>query len=207
METDSFETDLRQALSRRAAEVPVEAIERLRHQHYRPRTAGRARIAGVGLVGAAAVVLATTVAYSGSTPDSHPNSAPDSRPAKAQLADWTVTRQADGTVHIAIRELGDLAGLQSKLRAAGVPASVSTAGNPVCVRYPLSATQSRLVLKFPNSQALYLGPSHLPFVRGASTLTIHESAMPSGMGVEIIAYGDRVAVIRLVRASQECTGS
>lgn len=70
METDSFEADLRQALSRRAAEVPGEAIERLRHQHYRPRTAGRAKIAGVGLAGAAAAVLAVTVAYPGSTPAS-----------------------------------------------------------------------------------------------------------------------------------------
>ena len=74
METGSFEADLRQALSRRAAEVPGEAIERLRHQHYRPRTAGRAKIAGAGLAGAAAAVLAITVAYPGSTPGRTPGS-------------------------------------------------------------------------------------------------------------------------------------
>jgi hypothetical protein len=87
METDSFEADLRQALSRRAAEVPAEAIERLRHQHYRPRTAGRAKIAGVGLGGAAAAVLAITVAYSGSTPGTPPVSSASS----AQLTAYQTT--------------------------------------------------------------------------------------------------------------------
>jgi hypothetical protein len=88
METDSFEADLRQALSRRAAEVPGEAIERLRHQHYRPRTAGRAKIAGVGLAGAAAAVLAITVVYPGSTPASTTAS---SSASSAQLTAYQTT--------------------------------------------------------------------------------------------------------------------
>jgi hypothetical protein len=90
METDSFEADLRQALSRRAAEVPGEAIERLRHLHYRPRTAGRAKIVGAGLAGAAAAVLAITVASSGSTHAS-PGSAPASSASPAQLTAYQAT--------------------------------------------------------------------------------------------------------------------
>jgi len=91
METDSFEADLRQALSRRAAEVPGEAIERLRHQHYRPRTAGRAKIAGAGLAGATAAVLAITVAHSGSTPSSTPSSTPASSASSTQLTAYQTT--------------------------------------------------------------------------------------------------------------------
>jgi hypothetical protein len=213
METNSLEADLRQALSRRAAEVPEEAIERLRNQRYRPRATARARIAGAGLSGAAAAaaaaVLAITVAHSGSTPASRPGSARESIPARAQLADWTVTRQADGTVDITIRHLGDLAGLQSKLRAVGVPATIVTLATltPGCVTYPLTATQSQQVFQFPNSQTLYIGPSHLRFIRGATTVAINEPAMPKGMGVQILARADKLSLLRAVRASQECTGS
>ena len=95
METDSFEADLRQALSRRAAEVPGEAIERLRHQHYRPRTAGRAKIAGVGLAGAAAAVLAITVAHPGSTPGRTPASS--ASPAQLTAYQTTVLAKAHVT--------------------------------------------------------------------------------------------------------------
>jgi len=53
---------------------------------------------------------------------------PPGRPAghqpTTQLAAWTVVRQADGTVSITIRKFRDPAGLQRKLRADGVPASV-----------------------------------------------------------------------------------
>jgi DNA-directed RNA polymerase specialized sigma24 family protein len=45
---------------------------------------------------------------------------------------------ADGLVDVTIRELRDPAGLQSKLRADGVPASVTFSGqpNPSCRPYP-----------------------------------------------------------------------
>ncbi len=46
--------------------------------------------------------------------------------------------RADGTIAVTIRELRDPAGLQSRLRADGVPASVSFFGqqNPSCRPYP-----------------------------------------------------------------------
>jgi hypothetical protein len=71
--------------------VPGEAIERLWHQHYRPRTAGRAKIAGVGLAGAAAAVLAITVAYSGSTSGSTPSSTAAPSASSAQLTAYQTT--------------------------------------------------------------------------------------------------------------------
>jgi hypothetical protein len=59
-------------------------------------------------------------------------------PAGAVLAAWTVTKLADGKISVTIRELKDPAGLQSTLRADGVPASVTFASqqNPACRPYP-----------------------------------------------------------------------
>jgi hypothetical protein len=118
MKTDAFEDDLRQALAQRAAEVPGEAVDRLRNGNYRPRSRNRVRVAGAGVVTAAAVSAA--VAVTALLPASHQ----PSHPVHAQLAAWTVSKQADGTVLVTIREFRDRAGLQRKLRADGIPASV-----------------------------------------------------------------------------------
>jgi hypothetical protein len=52
----------------------------------------------------------------------------------AQLTAWTVTKQADGTISVTVRELSDAAGLQHSLRADGVPATVTfeSQQNPAC---------------------------------------------------------------------------
>jgi hypothetical protein len=61
METDELEADLRQALARRAAEVPQTSIDLLRRGTYRPRARNRMTLAGAGLVAAtAAAVVAVT---------------------------------------------------------------------------------------------------------------------------------------------------
>jgi hypothetical protein len=54
MNTDAFETDLRQALGRRAAQVPGEAIQRLERRYYWPPSRARRAMAAAGLVSAAA---------------------------------------------------------------------------------------------------------------------------------------------------------
>ena len=54
MKTDAFETDLRQALGRRAAQVPGEAIQRLERRDYRPRSRPRRAMAAAGPAAAAA---------------------------------------------------------------------------------------------------------------------------------------------------------
>lgn len=194
METDSFETDLRQALSRRAAEVPYEAIERLRHRRYQPRTAGRAAAASAGLAGVVAVAaaVAVSVAHLGS----HPASTQGGHQIQAQLAAWTVSRHADGTVDVAIREVNDPARLQAKLGADGVPASVSATGNQACEAYPANATTFGHVFKFQPGQ-----PVH------GATLVIHPSALPSGAGVEISGQEASSVAFRLIRVSRGCTGN
>jgi hypothetical protein len=56
----------------------------------------------------------------------------------ARLTAWAVTRQADGDISVTIRQLKDPAGLQATLRADGVPASVTFAGQQdrACRPYP-----------------------------------------------------------------------
>ena len=49
------------------------------------------------------------------------------------LTAWTVDKRADGTVYVRINQLRDPGGLQRKLRADGVPASV-VFGNPMNVQ-------------------------------------------------------------------------
>jgi hypothetical protein len=61
-----------------------------------------------------------------------------SRQPTIKLTAWTVTKLADGYISVTIRELKDPSGLQSTLRADGVPSSVTFAGQPnrACRAYP-----------------------------------------------------------------------
>jgi hypothetical protein len=175
----------------------------------------RARRFLPGVAAAAAVAAGTALAVSMLAPASH-------QPT-AQLAAWTVVRQADGTVAVTIRQFRDPAGLQRELRADGVPASVIF--NP---KLPPHAPFRDLFRVKNNPCHAYSGGQGqlLKVVRGGrphplqerSTVSvIHLSALPSGAGVQFIAtpntgYLDssqkRFALgVLLVQASQQCTGS
>ena len=191
----------------------------------RGRTA-RARRRIPALAGALAVAAAAALAVSPLLPGTHQAASP--QPA-AQLAAWTVTKQADGTIRVTIRELRNPAGLQSKLRADGVPASVTLIGqeNPSCRRYPASPgllqkviTRTFEVLPTPRQGP----PANMPDqVLSLVVVTlIHPSALPSGTGVQLattftllppvvanggvenVAHGD--VEQGLVYASAQCTG-
>ncbi len=64
--------------------------------------------------------------------------APASHQPAVQLTAWTVVTQANGNVVVTIRELRNPGGLQHKLRADGIPASVifSHHQNPVMPALP-----------------------------------------------------------------------
>jgi hypothetical protein len=211
--------------------TPLDAI-------VRNGRARRRRHRLTGLTGAMAVpagmALAVTALASSGHPASqsgHPASQsghPASHPLIARLAAWTVAKQANGDIKITIRKLSDPSGLQSTLRADGVPANVSssTQPDPSCQPYPMS-------------QALFTSVYHAQkgVGSGNTVLVIHPSALPSGAGVQIGASVDgragddsphqvvgnqtvhqpvhRVAALAdntvlrvgLVYASQQCTGS
>ena len=94
-----------------------------------------------------------------------------SHSTRVQLAAWTVARQANGDVDVTINQLKDPAGLQSTLRADGLPASVSFSGPMVgasCQPYAASRGTLRTVAQFHRD-----------------SLAIDPSALPSGIGVAI----------------------
>lgn len=155
----------------------------------------RRRIPGLaaGLAAVAAAVLAVTGLLPGLPATSQPG---------IHLSAWTVAKHADGTVYIRINQLRDPAGLQRTLRADGVPASV-VFGNPPNVELKpcqwYHGNHAGLLPQVVPSMAP--GPGH-------AILAIRPSALPAGAGVQIITMASlsRIAV-RLVAASQECTGS
>jgi hypothetical protein len=217
MLTDELEDELRRTLARTAADFESldQARQRLLQRDYHPRRGNRRLAAGI-TAGAAGVAVVLSLGLSGVFGSA---SHQPSHPAHAQLADWTVLKQADGTVVVKIREFRDPAGLQSRLRADGVPASVTFnpanlvgkgpwaivhfKGNP-CQEYSGGEGQAQNVVT---------GGS--PFTVG---MFVHPSAIPSGAGVQFVVSrnvgyyspqrgGSMDLFEWLVQPSPQCTGS
>jgi hypothetical protein len=154
------------------------------------------------------------------------------RPATTHLAAWTVTKLADGNVSVTIRELTDPAGLQSTLRADGIPASVTFRGqqNPACRPYPGGTIPQppeppspllRQVFPKPYGDLL---PAHLSpgwskapgngspppasLPAGQTVIVIAPSALPANAGVQIGATPGAhwIGPVQVVSASPQCTG-
>ncbi len=175
-----------------------------RGDRRRRRTITRRSLGGLSVaVVAAAAVLAVTALLPAGSPPNHP--------AGAQLAAWTVAKQPDGNVAVTIRELRDPAGLQSTLRADGVPASVRffpshDRRNPCRAYNAGQGLQGKVVHS--------LHPGRLR--ERSIFLIIHPSALPPGAGVglqvtnsagDVHRPGDRRLGVALVQASPQCTGS
>ncbi len=183
-----------------------------------------------GLTAAVAIMGGTALAVTALAPSGYTASQsghPASHPRTAQLAAWTVAKQANGDIMVTIRQLSDPSGLQSTLRADGIPASVTSLGqrDPSCQLYPMTQALFTSIYQAQNAGGT-----------GNTVLIIHPSALPSGAGVQIGAatgqqVGDRrlqedgnqtvhlpvhrvaapatnVALrVGLVYVSQQCTGS
>ncbi len=158
MNDDTLMTAVREPFTAVHMDTPVEQI-------LRRGRAVRARRRILGLAGAAALIAGAVVAVTALLPASHP--------AGAQLAAWTVTRQANGMIDVTVRDLRDAARLQSTLRADGVPASVTFGSepNPSCREYP-----GRWDLSTSGIQ-VSSGPPAI--------FAIHPAALPRGAGVQI----------------------
>jgi hypothetical protein len=155
----------------------------------------------------------------------------------AQLAAWTVSKLVDGNISVTIRELKDPAGLQSTLRADGVPASVTFARqqNPACRPYPAGTpgapprSTPLLHRVFPRpyhgllgnlvrpggarSTVVHGGSNRLGLSPDTAVIVIDPSALPGNAGVQIatVYSGQRgvqaVDMPTVVYASPRCTGS
>lgn len=108
-------------------------------------TTGRARrrrMTGLSIAGTAAVTVVALGLSGAFGSISHQPAGSASHqpthPAHARLVAWMVTRLADGDISVTINQFKDPAGLQSTLRADGVPASVTFASqrNRACQPYP-----------------------------------------------------------------------
>ncbi len=172
--------------------TPVERIV-LRSQTMRTRR----RVPALAAAAAVAVAVAGAVALAVTTlvPGGHQAG----RPTGIQLAAWTVVKQPGGTVVVTIRELRDPAGLQSRLRADGVPASVTFwGGEPrACQGYDAGVSLINKVFterhdgRFP-------------------VMVIHPAALPHGAGLQINPPDTRqikAVAIGLVHANSRCTGN
>jgi hypothetical protein len=166
----------------------------------RHRRRARGKLAGLaafaGAVAAGTVAAVTVLAPAGGQPRARPTA-------------WTVAEQPNGTITVTIQQLTDPAGLQSTLRADGVPVSVTFSGqqNPACHPYRgVGAGRFRQIVDFGLGQA--------------NVMTIHKLALPGGAGLQIIAASPAspaspasqprvrfIAGAGLVSASPQCTGS
>jgi hypothetical protein len=207
MNDDELLTAVRDSFTGVHSATPVEQIvSRSRAVRARRRIPGMA--GALALVAGAAIVVTTLL------------SGHQLSPATAQLAAWTVTKQANGSISVAIRELRDPAGLQRTLRADGVPASVTFSGqpNPACQPYPYLPGKDRsqavrkqtMIQVTPNAGRSYVMVVR-PAVPPATGLLIDPSAVPRRVGLEIEAGPVRHRLLpvwaSLVQASHQCTGS
>ena len=190
MNDDELATAVKASLTSVHMTIPAEQIiSRSRAIRNRRRIPGLA----AGMAVMAAAVLGVIALLPG-------------HPATVQrgirLTAWTVVKHADGTVYVRINQLRDPGGLQRKLRADGVPASV-VFGNPMNVQQKpcqwYHGNVAGLLPKVVPSRAP--GPGH-------AILAIRPAVLPAGAGMQIIAMTNLSRIgVRLVSTSQGCTGS
>jgi hypothetical protein len=215
---DELITVLREQRGKVVMTTPVEQIisrgRAVRNRRRVPRAA-----AALGAAGAAAFAVSAALPAglpAAIHPAIHPAASHPSGGAGVRLAAWTVTRLADGSIKVTFREATDPAGLQRRLRADGVPASVTFTGqqNPACRPAPPSgggAGSSWGPLTRVMDGPRFDHPQDAYDTRYA--LVIHPSALPSGDGLQIWTSGTPGAAdnfqlnVELVQASPQCTGS
>jgi hypothetical protein len=227
MNDNELRTEVRKSVADIHSTTPVaEIVSRGRGVRARRRIPGVA--AGV-LTVAAGAALAVTLVPSGylGLSSSHQGLAssdhPGGHPASAQLAAWTVAKQANGDIDVTINQLKDPAGLQATLRADGLPVSVSFSGstlNQSCEEYAASGSTLRAVAQF-HSDYLAIDPSALPSGTGVRIFDEPGKRLPKPSGATPTHGGtppthpspgplatelNGPLAVSLVYASQQCTG-
>lgn len=185
------------------------------------RARRRRRMTGLSIAGTAAVTV-VALGLSGAFGSTGHHL---SHPAHARLAAWTVTELADGNISLTINQLKDPSGLQSTLRADGLPASVtfSDQQNPACQPYP-GGSPGSIQFATPLLKQVFPKPyQDLPQQQPGPPLPVTDpgpspntivividpSALPGNAGVHLGASsGDNAVLVpSVVYASAQCTGS
>jgi hypothetical protein len=231
---DTSDTDVLNAARDSLCGMPVASPPDVETIMARGRARRHRRRLIPGMTGTLAVAAGAAFAVTTLAPASHQATPEVGRQPAAHLAAWTVTKLAGGDISVTIRQLKDPAGLQGTLRADGVPASVTFAGqlNPACrpypggtIPWPPQSPSPLLRQVFPKpygilpasahqspgwSQAPGPGsppPTSLP--PGQTVIVIAPSALPAGAGVQIAATNGAgwIGPVQVVYASPQCTGS
>ncbi|HEX3492898.1 MAG TPA: hypothetical protein VHU92_26380 [Streptosporangiaceae bacterium] len=170
MNDDQLTTAVRQSVSGVHMSVPAEdIISRARTIRARRRIPAAAAALTVAAGAALAVALPSAPGH----------------PAPAQLTAWTVARKPGGAVRVTIREMRDPAGLQARLRADGIPATIRFASQNL---RPSQLPRPCLYYRLPDREIARLTLrifAQSPHASGETALTIHRSAIPARVGLWI----------------------
>ncbi len=231
MNDDEVITLVREQRDKVTMTIPVEEIIcRGRAVRTRRLIPGVAGVLAVGVGAAISTSALTQASHEANTQASHQASDQGRHQSTARLAAWTVTKLADGSISVTIRQLQDPGGLQSTLRADGVPASVTFAEqqNPACQTYPGGTPESpgqpptpllkdvfpqpykSLPVQAPGAPTPATGtPTRPPPNPNSTIIVIDPSALPNGAGVQLAASSSDNAVLlpQVVYAGPQCTGS
>ena len=174
----------------------------------------RARRRIPAAAGALAVAAGAALAVTALVPSGHQ----PGDPVSARLAAWTVTRQAGGDIDVTINQLKNPAGLQTTLRADGLPVTVSFSGPPLsasCKPYSVSKSVLSAVVQRSSSGRgahFVIDPSALPSGTGVSIFDDPGAGAPKhpprtqGTGYPPPAGINGLLSFGLVYSSQQCTG-
>ena len=187
-------------------DVPLDVIVR---RGRRLRT--RRRLPG--LAGAAGTVAALALAVAALVPGSGRATAPGGSTGTQQLAAWTVVSQQGGSVKVILRgaHIRDVAGLQDKLRADGIPARVAHIGY---LRPPLTVPGCQVFgdwsaepggTSYTLWRKIFYGPH--TGQQSNHAFWVYRSAIPRGLGVLVDIYYDGTYGLYTVKASPQCTGT
>jgi len=166
-----------------------------------------------GLAGAAGTIAALALAVAALVPGGGRATAPAGSTGTQQLAAWTVVSQPNGSVRVALRWPGirDVAGLQDKLRADGIPARVTR------FRYlhpPLNIPGCHVLgdwnpgpggISYALWHKIFYGPH--TGQQSNHAFWVYRSAIPRGLGVLVDIYYDGTFGLYAVKASPQCTGT
>lgn len=207
MNNDELIATVRESVTGVLMTIPEEQIvnrsRTIRARRRIPAAAGALAVAG----GAALAV--TALVPSGHQPG---------HPASARLAAWTVTRQAGGDIDVTISQLKNPAGLQTTLRADGLPVNVSFSGPALsasCKPYNVSKSVLSAVVQLSSSGRsahFVIDPATLPSGTGVSIFDDPGAGAPDhaprtqGTGNPPPAGITGPLSFGLVYSSQQCTG-
>ena len=187
-------------------DVPLDVIvrrgRRLRAQRRLP-----------GLAAAAVIVAALVLAVAAVVPGSGRATAPARGTGTERPAVWTVVSQPNGSVRVALRwpSVRDVAGLQDKLRADGIPARVARfkylhppLNVPGCYVFRDWSAEPGGI-SYGLWHKIFYGPH--TGRQSNHAFWVYRSAIPRGLGVLVDIYYDGTFGLYVVKASPRCTGT